>query len=361
MTDGKRCFVLMPFDSALMPAYESIKKVAASLDIECTRADEIYMAGSVVRMIVDSIKAADIIVADLTGRNPNVFYETALAHSVKEPRQVILIAQTDNDVPFDLRPLRYLRYSVASPDTRQVFETTLARFMEQSITAPSSTLFESINDALERTRRIVAECDACLNIGPKATRALTIRVYATLSSLAIDEDYSPELGEYSKLLIDERERISQLISLGAEFRAILSPPWEATPQQSYLAGRFQRLIRVVESYERFGADTLRKCKFVLSPFRSNNILMFGTSVYYEGYKMHFGRGYTLSNRVTDATLVAAQAEAFERMFADAEGYTLDRYNPGFGAPPAERLRQAVAKGLRLAQSRCFASATSSGA
>ena len=354
MTNGKTCFVLMPFKQQLTPVYESIKRVTAGLGIECARADEIYMAGSVVRMIVDSIKSADVIVADLTGKNPNVFYETALAHTLKEPRQVILISQKDKDVPFDLRPLRYLRYSIDSPESREAFEASLRRFIEQSITAPSSALFETINDALERTRRVVAECEAYLNLGRDVTRSLTIRAYAGLSSLAIDdEEKSAQPGEYSSLLIEEREGISRLITMGAEFKAILSPPWETTPRQAYLAGRFRQLIRVVESYDRFGVDTLEKCKFVLSPFRSNNLLVFGTSVYYEGYKMHLGRGYNLSNRVTDPTLVAAQVEAFDKMFADAEEYTLDRHDPGVSGSAAQRLRQAVAKGLKLAQSRCF--------
>ncbi len=45
---------------------------------------------------------------DCTGRNPNVFYEIGIAHTLG--REVILITQSDNDIPFDLRHLRYVRY-----------------------------------------------------------------------------------------------------------------------------------------------------------------------------------------------------------------------------------------------------------
>jgi hypothetical protein len=55
------------------------------------------------------IDRSRVVIADCTTRNPNVFYEIGIAHTLG--REVILIAQRESDVPFDLRHLRYIEYS----------------------------------------------------------------------------------------------------------------------------------------------------------------------------------------------------------------------------------------------------------
>ena len=54
---------------------------------------------------------SSVVVCDLTGKNANVFYEAGIAHSLG--KDVILITQSADDVPFDLRHLRYIPYSVS--------------------------------------------------------------------------------------------------------------------------------------------------------------------------------------------------------------------------------------------------------
>ncbi len=56
-----------------------------------------------------SIESADLIIADLTGKNANVFYEVGICHAIEKP--VLLLAQSMDDVPFDLRHRRVLLYS----------------------------------------------------------------------------------------------------------------------------------------------------------------------------------------------------------------------------------------------------------
>jgi hypothetical protein len=55
-----------------------------------------------------AICAARIVIADCTGRNPNVFYEIGIAHAVGKP--VVLITQDVNDIPFDISHIRYIIY-----------------------------------------------------------------------------------------------------------------------------------------------------------------------------------------------------------------------------------------------------------
>ncbi len=58
--------------------------------------------------MVSLIDRSRVVICDCTGRNPNVFYEAGIAHTLG--REVILITQSEHDVPFDLRHLRYVRY-----------------------------------------------------------------------------------------------------------------------------------------------------------------------------------------------------------------------------------------------------------
>jgi len=55
-----------------------------------------------------TIDRSRVVICDCTGRNPNVFYEIGIAHTLG--REVILITQIDADIPFDLRHLRYVTY-----------------------------------------------------------------------------------------------------------------------------------------------------------------------------------------------------------------------------------------------------------
>lgn len=107
--DETLCFVLMPFDEKFTSIYESIiKKVVESFDLKCKRADEIFGTQPIINDISEHIQKARILIADLTRRNPNVFYELGLAHAIG--KQVILISQDLKDVPFDLKHYRCIVY-----------------------------------------------------------------------------------------------------------------------------------------------------------------------------------------------------------------------------------------------------------
>jgi hypothetical protein len=79
------------------------------------------------------INQAGIIIGDLTTRNPNVFYEVGLAHAIG--KKVILITQNMDDVPFDLRALRCIVYSLEL-DGPKKFETDLRKTLK-SLNSPN--------------------------------------------------------------------------------------------------------------------------------------------------------------------------------------------------------------------------------
>jgi nucleoside 2-deoxyribosyltransferase len=106
-----RCFVLMPFSPDFKNQWEvAFIPAIQSVNLRPFRGDEEALGTNMImKDITKSIYDARIIVADLTGRNSNVMYELGLAHAAKKP--VIMLAQDEADIPFDLRHIRYLKYN----------------------------------------------------------------------------------------------------------------------------------------------------------------------------------------------------------------------------------------------------------
>ncbi|MBD2102501.1 hypothetical protein [Leptolyngbya sp. FACHB-261] len=116
-------FVLMPFKPEMKPLYDDhIVKVAADLNLSIARGDDFSTAHSVMLDVWGAICSAKVIIADCTERNPNVFYEIGLGHVIGKP--VILITQNNDDVPFDIKHMRYIQYSY-TPRGIQEFEKRL--------------------------------------------------------------------------------------------------------------------------------------------------------------------------------------------------------------------------------------------
>jgi hypothetical protein len=82
--------------------------VENSCDLECVRGDDMFGSAVVMDDVLSAIRASTVVIADLTGRNANVFYEVGIAHAIDKP--VLLMAQSLDDVPFDLRHRRVLIY-----------------------------------------------------------------------------------------------------------------------------------------------------------------------------------------------------------------------------------------------------------
>ena len=99
---------MMPFDASFNEVYAAIRKATEGVGLKCRRADDIWDNPAIIQDVVSLIDRSRVVVCDCTGRNPNVFYEAGIAHTLG--REVILITQSEHDIPFDLRHLRYIRY-----------------------------------------------------------------------------------------------------------------------------------------------------------------------------------------------------------------------------------------------------------
>jgi len=118
---------MMPFDAGFLAVFECLKASAEKVGLRCRRADDIWENAAIIEDVVSLIDKSRIVVCDCTGRNPNVFYETGIAHTLG--REVVLITQVDADIPFDLRHLRYVKY-FNNAEGRQALCTALeSKFM----------------------------------------------------------------------------------------------------------------------------------------------------------------------------------------------------------------------------------------
>ena len=122
-------FVIMPFQNNFNYLYhDSIKIVCERINKTCIRADDIYTSEMIINDIWSLIHNSRVIIADCTGKNPNVMYELGIAHTLG--KDVILITQNIDDIPFDLRHLRHMNYEYA-PHAIKQFENDLEKSLNQ--------------------------------------------------------------------------------------------------------------------------------------------------------------------------------------------------------------------------------------
>lgn len=123
-------FMVMPFGPEdLQIVYEEFVKptLESKCRVLCIRGDDIFGSNVVMDDVTTAIASADIVIADLTGKNANVFYEVGIAHALN--RRVLLLAQTLDDVPFDLRHRRILLYDY-TPKGCKTLEHKIAEHVE---------------------------------------------------------------------------------------------------------------------------------------------------------------------------------------------------------------------------------------
>ncbi len=105
---NKEVFVLTPFHQDAFGAYQAIENSVKNLGLNVSRGDETKIRGDIFPHILDSIARARLIVANITGRNPNVLYELGIAHALD--KNVILVSEHSDELPFDLRTKQILMY-----------------------------------------------------------------------------------------------------------------------------------------------------------------------------------------------------------------------------------------------------------
>ena len=119
------CFVIMPFRREFDSIYNTIKEISENERYICVRADEIA-TGIISKDIFENMFNASVIVADLTEKNPNVFYELGVAHSIGG--KTIMISQ-DKDIPFHISP-EYVIFYENTIGGKKILECELRRLFK---------------------------------------------------------------------------------------------------------------------------------------------------------------------------------------------------------------------------------------
>ncbi|MBK8027080.1 MAG: hypothetical protein IPK19_38265 [Chloroflexi bacterium] len=126
-----RIFVAMPFASELKPIYtDHILKVTGQLGLTCRRGDDFFTTNHIMQDVWSAIYQSELCIVDCTGRNPNVFYELGIAHTLG--RKTILIVQSLDDIPFDLKAFRVIDYLYTPPGMVE-FETRLTKTLREEL------------------------------------------------------------------------------------------------------------------------------------------------------------------------------------------------------------------------------------
>lgn len=104
--DKNKVFILMPFHDRFYPTYKIISNVCNELRVNCVRADDVFSPGFILKQIIQEMLTSNIIIADIEGRNPNVYYELGLAHAFN--KDVIILCKTMDKAPFDIKNQRMI-------------------------------------------------------------------------------------------------------------------------------------------------------------------------------------------------------------------------------------------------------------
>lgn len=140
------CFVLMPFAPPLGNHYGVIYEPAIrKAGLRPVRADaDIFATGKIMDQVWAGINAAKVLVAELTSRNPNVFYELGIAHALKKP--VVLVSSNEEDVPFDVRHIRVIYYETPDPFWGEKLLNKVAENILSALRNPSEAIFRGTSE-----------------------------------------------------------------------------------------------------------------------------------------------------------------------------------------------------------------------
>lgn len=125
--DPQLISVMMPFNPVFTGVYSAISGAASSAGFTCKRVDNIWNHSTVIQDVFSLIFQSFIVVCDFSGKNPNVFYEAGIAHTLG--KHVVPITQSEQDIPFDLQHHRYAKYLNNSEGLETLKQELYSRFV----------------------------------------------------------------------------------------------------------------------------------------------------------------------------------------------------------------------------------------
>jgi hypothetical protein len=123
---NKMCFVMLPFTEPYLTIFSDHVRLILEreMQLQILKADDIFRPEAIIQSVHDLIRKADVLVAEISERNPNVYYEIGFAHGIG--KRVIFLTRSMENVPFDLRHLRCVVYEYTPRGSRKLKKDLLA-------------------------------------------------------------------------------------------------------------------------------------------------------------------------------------------------------------------------------------------
>ncbi len=120
--------VMMPFSAEFKPVYKALQQACKAAGLRCLRVDDIWEESIIIQDVFNLIYRSQIVIVDFSGKNPNVMYETGIAHTLG--KHVVPISQSASDVPFDLNHHRILKYLANEQGLAKLAESLAVRLRQ---------------------------------------------------------------------------------------------------------------------------------------------------------------------------------------------------------------------------------------
>jgi hypothetical protein len=223
------CFVLAPIGEADTAERQRsdvvlnyiVRPAASAVGLDAVRADEISRPGTITLQVIDHVLNAKAVVADLTGHNPNVFYELGVRHAVRGP--VVLIAETGSTLPFDVgheRTIFFDHHDLASANQcKEQIAIQLTEGIAGSVDSPVTTavdlkVLRSGSPIEKQVAKLVSGYESVTSSHTRVLRAVNTMVH-WISELMPYSGFgysSPQLSSYVSALQSNLARLEREIA-----------------------------------------------------------------------------------------------------------------------------------------------------
>lgn len=212
----------------IKPTIESISiSPSEEKTITCHRADKENRPGEIIDHILEHLISADIVIADLSGKNPNVFYELGVRHAIK--KNTILIADNIDDIPFDLRGQRAIPY--------QFDPIKLVEFKKSLIETVSNVISSDIQ--IDNPVRQFLYNKEVERISASSTPPGYDIVISILSEMAtMKSTFENQMGDMKKMIQDMTSpRVNNGTGIDENDLSFFEGAWKSSPGGSMLYAR----------------------------------------------------------------------------------------------------------------------------
>lgn len=152
------CFTIMPFGGWYDRYYQDVYCPAIEdANMVPKRADDLFRPSTIVKDIWAFTKDAEIILADLSEKNANVMYELGLAHAIAKP--AIIVTESMDDIPFDLRALRIIIYNKDVHNWGDLLREKIKRSILEIIEDPLQSVPAAFIELTSQERKPVSQTD----------------------------------------------------------------------------------------------------------------------------------------------------------------------------------------------------------